>query len=67
MRKMQPQGLPARNRTHVLRITGTLLYHWATEAVADNLGASSVYIYIYQWDGNAGDFEKNFEKNEKLI
>ena len=21
-------------------------YHWATEAVADNLGASSVYIYI---------------------
>ena len=23
-----------------------VLYHWATEAVADNLGASSVYIYI---------------------
>ena len=23
----------------------------ATEAVADNLGASSVYIYIYQWEG----------------
>ena len=23
-----------------------MLYHWDTEAVADNLGASSVYIYI---------------------
>ena len=33
-----------------------VLYHWATEAVADNLGASSVYILknIY-WNGNAGE------------
>ena len=28
------------------------IYHWATEAVADNLGASSLYIL---WDGNAGE------------
>ena len=43
---MQLQGLPAGNRTRVLWITRPVLYHWATEAVADNLGASSVYIYI---------------------
>ena len=46
LRKMQLQGLPAGNRTRVLWITRPVLYHWATEAVADNLGASSVYIYI---------------------
>ena len=34
-------------QTRVLWITRPVLYHWATEAVADNLGASSVYIYIY--------------------
>ena len=43
---MQLRGLPAGNRTRVLWITRAVLYHWATEAVADNLGASSVYIYI---------------------
>ena len=43
---MQLQGLPAGNQTRVLWITRPVLYHWATEAVADNLGASSVYIYI---------------------
>ena len=43
---MQLQGLPAGNRTRVPWITRPVLYHWATEAVADNLGASSVYIYI---------------------
>ena len=43
---MQLQGLPAGNRTRNLWITRPVLYHWATEAVADNLGASSVYIYI---------------------
>ena len=43
---MQLQGLPAGNRTRILWITRPVLYHWATEAVADNLGASSVpYIY----------------------
>ena len=42
---MQLQGLPARNRTRVLRITRPVLYHWATEAVADNL-ARVQYIYI---------------------
>ena len=41
---MQLQGLPAGNQTRVLWITRPVLYHWATEAVADNLGASSVYI-----------------------
>ena len=40
------QGLPAGNWTRVLWITRPVLYHWATEAVANNLGASSVYIYI---------------------
>ena len=44
---MQPQGLPAGNRTRVLWITRPVLYHSATEAVADNLGASSVYMYIH--------------------
>ena len=43
---MQLQGFPAGNRTRVLWITRPVLYHWATEAVADNLGASSVYMYI---------------------
>ena len=51
---MQLRGLPAGNRTRDLWITRPVLYHWATEAVADNLGASSVYIYI-NWDGNAGE------------
>ena len=40
---MQLQGLPAGNRTRVLWIARPVLYHWATEAVADKLGASSVY------------------------
>ena len=35
---MQLQGLPAGNRTRVLWITRPVLYHWATEAVTDNLG-----------------------------
>ena len=48
LRKMQLQGLPAGNRTRVLWITKPVLYHWATEAVADNLGASSVYI-LMRW------------------
>ena len=43
---MQLQGLSAGNRTRVLWITRPVLYHRATEAVADNLGANSVYIYI---------------------
>ena len=34
---MQLQGLPAGNRTRFLWITRPVLYHWATEAVADNL------------------------------
>ena len=34
-------------------ITRAVLHHWATEAVADNLGAS--LVYIYEWDGNAGE------------
>ena len=42
---MQLQGLPAGNRTRVLWIARPVLYHWATEAVADNLGTSSV-LYI---------------------
>ena len=40
---MQLQGLPAGNGTRVLWITRPVLYHWATEAVAANLGASLVY------------------------
>ena len=31
----------------VIWITRPVLYHWATEAVAQNLGASSVYVCIY--------------------
>ena len=48
---MQLQAFTAGNRTRVLWITRPVLYHWATEAVADNLGAS--LVYIYEWDGNA--------------
>ena len=48
LQKMQLQGLPAGNRTRVLWITRPVLYHWATEAVADNLGTSSVYI-LMRW------------------
>ena len=44
---MQLQSLSAGNRTRVLWITRPVLYHWDTEAIANNLGASSVYIYIY--------------------
>ena len=44
---MQLQGLPAGNRTSVLWITRPVLSHWAIEAVADNLGTSSVYIIQY--------------------
>ena len=43
---MQLQGIPAGNQTRILWITSPVLYHWTTEAVADNLGPSSVYIYI---------------------
>ena len=45
MRKIQLQDLPTGNRTRALWITRPVLYHWDTEAVADNLGASSVYIW----------------------
>ena len=48
LRKMQLQGLPAGNRTRVLWITRPVLYHGVTEAVADNLDASSVYI-LMRW------------------
>ena len=41
---MQLQGLPAGNRTRILWITRPVLYHWATEAVADNLGKFSIYV-----------------------
>ena len=40
---MQLQSLPAGNLTRVLWITRPVLYNRATEAVVDNLGASSVY------------------------
>ena len=46
--KMQLQGLPAGNRTRDLWITRPVLYHLVTEAVADNLGASSAYI-LMRW------------------
>ena len=36
-------------------LTSALRYHWAREAVADNLGASSVYIYILHWSSNPED------------
>ena len=61
---MQLQGLPAGNRTCVLWITRPVLYHWATEAVADNLGARSVYIYILmRWYCNAGEVQKYINYN----
>ena len=42
------QGLPAENRTLLGHwITRTVLYH-STDSVADNLGASAVYI-IMRW------------------
>ena len=40
LQKIQIQGLPAGDRTRVLWITRPVLYHWATEAVVYNLGAS---------------------------
>ena len=36
---MQLQGYLAGNRTRVLCIARPVLYHWATEAVPDNLAA----------------------------
>ena len=48
LQKMQLQSRPAENRTRVVWITRPVLYHWATEAVADNLGASSVYT-LMRW------------------
>ena len=41
---MQLQDLPAGNRTRELWITRQVLHHRATEAVADNLDVSSLYI-----------------------
>ena len=43
---MQPHDLPAGNRTRVFWITRSVLYHWATEAVADNLGVGDNYTTL---------------------